>query len=240
MPTRRSLRAVIFDVDGVLLASPHERAWRQALDGFADPARFTTAFYQAHVAGKPRMDGARAALEGLGVPNAASRAAEYAARKQAILEGLIAAGDFPAFPDALRFAQAVHTRGMKIAAASSSKNAAAMMRLTRLDDGHSLARLLDADLSGHDVPHGKPAPDLFLAASAALGLAPAACVVTEDSPAGIQAGRAGGMATIGIARFHDSSLLEAVDADLVVTSLDQVDIDALVGGILRTRRNGPR
>ena len=67
MPTRRSLRAVIFDVDGVLLASPHERAWRQALDSFADPARFTTAFYQAHVAGKPRMDGARSALEGLGV-----------------------------------------------------------------------------------------------------------------------------------------------------------------------------
>jgi beta-phosphoglucomutase len=43
------LRAAIFDVDGVLLASPHERAWRDALAGITDPARFTTAMYQAEV-----------------------------------------------------------------------------------------------------------------------------------------------------------------------------------------------
>ena len=71
----RSWRAAIFDVDGVLVASPHERAWREALAGFADPARFTTEFYQARVAGKPRLDGARATLEGLGVPDAAAKAA---------------------------------------------------------------------------------------------------------------------------------------------------------------------
>jgi beta-phosphoglucomutase len=61
------LTAGIFDVDGVLLASPHERAWREALKGFADSGRFTTAMYEAHVAGKPRLSGARAALEALGV-----------------------------------------------------------------------------------------------------------------------------------------------------------------------------
>ena len=54
----RTLFAGIFDVDGVLLASPHERAWREALHGFAEPGRFTTAMYQAHVAGKPRLVGA--------------------------------------------------------------------------------------------------------------------------------------------------------------------------------------
>ena len=68
------LAAVIFDVDGVLLASPHERAWHEALAGLADPARFTTAMYQAQVAGKPRLDGARAALEALGVPEAVQQA----------------------------------------------------------------------------------------------------------------------------------------------------------------------
>ena len=62
---RDGLRAAIFDVDGVLVASPHEQAWREALAGLADPARFTTAFYQANVAGKPRLDGARSALEQL-------------------------------------------------------------------------------------------------------------------------------------------------------------------------------
>ena len=70
---RSRLLGAIFDVDGVLVASPHERAWREALAGYADPARFTTEFYQAHVAGKPRLDGARATLEGLGVPAAAYR-----------------------------------------------------------------------------------------------------------------------------------------------------------------------
>src|SRR5690349_10656533 len=56
---RVRLAAAIFDVDGVLVASPHERAWRESLAGFADPVRFTTEFYQANVAGKPRLEGAR-------------------------------------------------------------------------------------------------------------------------------------------------------------------------------------
>src|ERR1039458_8048258 len=56
----QTLNAGIFDVDGVLLASPHERAWREALHGFAEPDRFTTAMYLAHVAGKPRLSGANA------------------------------------------------------------------------------------------------------------------------------------------------------------------------------------
>ena len=72
------LTAAIFDVDGVLLASPHEQAWREALIGIAEPARFTTAMYQAHVAGKPRLSGAHAALEALGVPNAERKAVAYA------------------------------------------------------------------------------------------------------------------------------------------------------------------
>src|SRR5215469_16340648 len=76
------LLAAIFDVDGVLVASPHERAWREALAGYADPERFTTDFYQANVAGKPRLDGARSALERLGRPGAAERAPEYADKKQ--------------------------------------------------------------------------------------------------------------------------------------------------------------
>src|SRR5215472_14333958 len=103
-----SFLAAIFDVDGVLVASPHERAWREALAQFADPSGFTTEFYQAQVAGRPRMEGARAALEGLGVPDAATRAPVYADVKQALIEQLIAAGEFEAFPDAVRLASALH------------------------------------------------------------------------------------------------------------------------------------
>src|SRR5271157_1836292 len=126
--SRLKLLAAIFDVDGVLLASPHERAWREALAGYADPARFTTAFYQANVAGKPRLDGARATLERLGVANAAARAPEYAATKQALIDHLIAEGSFEAFPDAVRLAVALRAAGLKLALASSSKNVGAMLR----------------------------------------------------------------------------------------------------------------
>src|SRR5208337_5694269 len=119
----RTLAACVFDVDGVLLASPHERAWREALQGIADPNRFTTAMYQACVAGKPRLSGALAALQALGVPDAEQRVAAYAAHKQQLLEELVGAGDVAAYPDALRFVQAMAALRWPLAVASSSKNA---------------------------------------------------------------------------------------------------------------------
>src|SRR6204780_2900238 len=134
----KALTAVIFDVDGVLLASPHEQAWREALKGFADPARFTTAMYEAHVAGKPRLSGARAALEALGVSDAEREAVAYADHKQKRLMELIHAGSVAAFPDAIRFVQAVAALGLPMAVASSSKNANQMMRQIYLDSSRSL------------------------------------------------------------------------------------------------------
>ncbi len=229
------LCAAIFDVDGVLLASPHERAWREALEGFADPARFTTAFYQAVVAGKPRLEGARAALAGLGVAQSAARAEAYAQRKQALLEALIGAGAVAAFPDALRFVTAIRAMGWPMAVASSSKNATAMLRRVCLPGGQSLLDAFGVDVCGRDLPHGKPDPAIFLLAAAGLGIAPASCFVAEDAPAGIQAARAGGMASLGVARFGDAALLEAAEADLVVCSLDEVALADLASGRLSRR-----
>ena len=91
--------------------------------------------YQAKVAGKPRLAGARAALEALGVPDAARQVADYAERKQKRLEELIAAGHVKAFPDALRFVAAVRALGWPMAVASSSKNANGMMQTIRLPSG---------------------------------------------------------------------------------------------------------
>jgi beta-phosphoglucomutase-like phosphatase (HAD superfamily) len=53
--------------------------------------------------------------------------------------------------------------------------------------------------SATQVEHGKPAPDLFLFAASQMGVAPAACVVVEDSRAGIAAARAAGMRSVGFA-----------------------------------------
>jgi len=225
------LSAAIFDVDGVLLASPHERAWREALDGLVDPAAFTTVLYQTRVAGKARLDGALAALEALGVADAAARAAPYAARKQARLEALVAEGPVEAFPDALRLLRALKALGWSLAAASASKNASGMLR-TIAFDGETLLAAFGVNACGRDVTRGKPDPELYALAACELGVAPARCLVIEDAPAGILAARAGGMASLGIARLSDEAVLVAAGADLVVTSLDAVSRPELAAGRL--------
>ena len=256
-------QAAIFDVDGVLVDSPHQKAWRESLrelmegewSGIRDqttwsPEAFTPYVYQAVISGKPRMSGARAALEHFGVPDANARVTEYTARKQVMVVRLIEAGDFTAYPDALRFIIAVKDAGIRVAAASSSRNAKLFLRRIRLDtfareQGISspslrpdlmLLDFFDADVSGRDFTHGKPHPEMFLTAAHELGAAPEAAVVMEDAAAGIEAAKAGGMAAIGIARAHDAALLSAAGADIVVTTLDQVDMAALSDGQLAMKR----
>lgn len=229
------LTAVIFDVDGVLLASPHERAWREALVGFGEPARLTTALYQAKVAGKSRQDGALAVLEALGVPNAETQASAYAKAKQARLEVLILTGGVRAFPDALRWVAAVAVLGLPMAVASASKNADAMLRAISLPDGGSLADVFAVKVCGRDLARGKPAPEIFHLAAAELGVIPNHCLVVEDATAGIVAARAAGMTALGVARLADTAPLRAAGADLVVTSLDDVSLSSLARGRLGLR-----
>ena len=252
----------IFDVDGVLVDSPHEVAWREALQelmagGWSDiraqttwsPDAFTPQVYQKVLSGKPRRAGARAALDRFRVPDAERRWAEYAERKQARLIELIDAGRFHAYPDALRFALAVKAAGMRIAAASSSKNAKLFLSRIRLDaivaeqdlddagvEPHTtLLDAFDADVSGRDFAHGKPHPEIFLTAAGDLGLPPERCFVVEDAVSGIHAAKAGGMAGLGVARADDAALLAGAGADLVVTSLDEVDVGRLREGRLIAR-----
>lgn len=256
------LQGAIFDVDGVLVDSPHERAWRDTLQHLMahewrdlqprttyEPDRFTTAVYQEFVAGKPRLSGAQAALEHFGVPDAAERAILYAERKQMQVVNLIEQGQFTAFDDALRFLLALKAAGFKLAAASSSKNAPLFLRQIHLyrfmqaqglhydfiQPGHTLLNIFDANVTGRDFKQGKPHPEIFLTAAQELNVAPEACVVIEDATSGVQAAKAGKMLAIGVARLNDEALLEAAGADLVVTSLDDVDIAALAQGRLQRR-----
>ena len=251
----------IFDVDGVLVDSPHERAWRESLRELMDgewsdirdrttwsPEAFTPRVYEEKMSGKPRMSGARAALEYFHIPDDEDehRLLAYAQRKQEMVVRLIEAGDFTAYPDALRFIIAVKDAGLRVAAASSSKNAKLFLRKIRLDSfaaqegissptlrpGLTLLDYFDADVSGRDLAHGKPHPELFLTAAHELGISPELSVVMEDAPAGVEAAKAGAMGAIGIARKDDAELLAAAGADIVVRTLDEVDLAALSDGRL--------
>ena len=252
-------RGAIFDVDGVLVDSPHEKAWREGLRELMEgdwsdirdqtswsPDAFTPQVYQSEMSGKPRFKGAQAALEYFGVPDAEERAKEYGDRKQAMIVELIEAKDFKEYPDALRFVMALKDAGVLIAAASSSKNAGAFLRLVRLDEfaereglsydflrpGYTLLDILDGDVSGRDFEQGKPHPEIFLAAGREIGTPPEEAFVIEDAVNGIQAAKAGEMAALGIARADDEAALAGANADLVVTSLNEVSLDGIAQGRL--------
>ena len=120
-------------------------------------------------------------------------------------------------------------------AASLSKNANQMMQMIPDETGGTLPDQFDANLCGRDLRQGKPHPEIFLLAAAALGVAPVSCVVVEDAPSGIEAAKAGGMMALGVARLGDEALLQRAGADLVVTNLDEVAVDALPKGHLYRR-----
>ena len=180
-------KGAIFDVDGVLVDSPHEKAWRDSLRELMEsdwsdirerttwtPDAFSSRVYEEQMSGKPRMSGARAAFEYFHIPDDEEehRLLEYAERKQAMVVRLIEAGEFTAYPDALRFIINVKDAGLRVAAASSSKNAELFLRKIRLDSfaaqqgissatlrqGVTLREYFDADVSGRDFAHGSPTP----------------------------------------------------------------------------------
>ncbi|MCX7800059.1 MAG: HAD-IA family hydrolase [Fimbriimonadales bacterium] len=233
------MAAWIFDVDGVLVDSPHEAAWGETALWLAEhewdfrPIRpYDTALYQAFVAGKPRLEGAAALLRALGIPDPdGAKAVRLAELKQHRILELIRLGSFRAFDDAVRLAARAKAAGCRLAAASSSKNANAM--LERVDLGRILGprapaerliELFDANVCGRDFPRGKPDPEIFLAAAREAAEPPASCVVVEDAPSGAAAAKAAGMACVGIARLGDEDLLRGAGADLVVSSLDDVRV----------------
>ncbi|HVO55616.1 MAG TPA: HAD family hydrolase [Solirubrobacterales bacterium] len=94
-----------------------------------------------------------------------------------------------------------------VASSGSQEKMRLTLGLTGLYERFS-GRIFSAD----EVRRGKPAPDLFLHAAAAMGVAPANCVVVEDSPFGIEAARAAGMRSLGFAALAPPERLAAADA----------------------------
>ncbi len=96
------------------------------------------------------------------------------------------------------------------------------------------ARLARAGLSAplvvaaEDITRGKPDPEPYLLAAAELGVDPARCVVFEDAPAGVAAGRAAGMTTVALATTHRP---DELDADVVIKDLSAVSVQVTAGGL---------
>ncbi|MGL6094370.1 MAG: HAD family hydrolase [Fimbriiglobus sp.] len=93
------------------------------------------------------------------------------------------------------------------------------------------AKFFGAIVSGDDVRHGKPNPEVFVSAAARLGVNPARCVVLEDAIAGVQAAKAGGMACVAVTfvGHHPAEKLTAAGANVVVGSLTELTVERVRG-----------
>ncbi|MEV6110379.1 HAD family phosphatase [Streptomyces sp. NPDC051940] len=115
-----------------------------------------------------------------------------AAKNEAYLR--LAAHGTEAFPRMRKLVEMLHAAGVPMAVASGSSRPAieAVLPAAGLDG------VFDVLVSAEEVPHGKPAPDVFLAAARLLGVEPARCVALEDAPPGVEAARRAGMRTVGV------------------------------------------
>jgi beta-phosphoglucomutase family hydrolase len=230
-----ALRAVLFDLDGVLTptAEVHMRAWGRMFSAFLasrGAAPYADADYFAHIDGKPRLDGVRSMLasRGITLPEgtpgddpALATVAGLGNRKNAAFTAELAEHGVEPYPGSVRFLDAAAAAGLEVAVVSSSRNAEPVLRAAGLRDRFTV--VVDGAVAAAAGLAGKPAPDTYLHAAGLLGRTAAECAVVEDAHSGVQAGRAGGFGlVVGVDRGAGALELLASGADLVVDDLAEL------------------
>jgi beta-phosphoglucomutase len=206
-------RAVLWDMDGTLIDSAeyHWVTWRDALEREGHPItyeEFSSSFGQRNDTILRRF---------IGHAISADDIARIGGAKEAAYRQLVRERGIEPLPGVQHWLDRLHAAGWRQAVASSAPPANIEVIIEVL----GFATVLQAWASGEEVAHGKPAPDVFLLAAERLRTESSRCVVVEDAPAGVEAGRRGGMRTVGI-----SSMNRTLDADIVVTSLTDLPGDA--------------
>jgi beta-phosphoglucomutase len=213
----RPIKALIFDLDGVLAdtAHLHLAAWKRL------PSELNLPW--DHSVGE-RLKGVDRAASLLIVLGAAAekytdaQKHELAERKNGYYRASIAtfsAQDL--LPGAQETLLAARAMGLKIALASSSRSA------HELVERMGVAQMFDHIVDAGTIARAKPDPEIFQRAAAALGVHPAACLGIEDAQAGIAAIKSAGMAALGVG---DAQVLKAADA--VLPSLKSFDLERFV------------
>lgn len=205
-------RAVIFDMDGVIVDSEprHERAFLQVVEalGYAGRHGLTFADYIGRSDKELWVDFVALNKPSLGLEEL------LALKRQRVLE--IIRREQPLFEGLPELVQALAPK-YKLGLASGSERpiVEAVLELK------GLARFFQASVSGCEVEHGKPHPDIFLKTADLLGVSPAECWVIEDSKPGVKAGLAAGMQVIAITNTHLAAELR--DAQHVVGDYREIE-----------------
>jgi len=200
-------KTVIFDVDGVLLNTIpyHFSAWQKLFH--EEGELFTEKDYLEKVNGLPRDTGIRNVLPRVDE----ERLHELADKKQQYFLDQVKKSTPRPLAGVTLFRHELQLRDIRIAAASSSKNAPTLL------ENASLAKFFQTIVSGEDFKRSKPDPEIFQVTSKRLGANPRACIVIEDSYHGIHAAKNARMKTIGILSSNDKKIAET--ADFIIDSL---------------------
>ncbi len=199
---------MIFDLDGVLVSTDecHYQAWKCLADRENIP--FDRSINE-RLRGVSRMQSLEIILERAQKKYDDAQKAEMAEFKNGVYRTKIMAltpnDILPGVPELLAL---LRSKGKKLAVGSSSKNTRTIMERI------GLWGAFDAVADGNDIAKSKPDPEVFLVAAAKLGLPADRCVVVEDAYAGIAAGKAAGMKTVGVGTAQNCP-----DADFGCASL---------------------
>lgn len=210
-----TIQAVIWDLDGVIIDSEedHRTAWQRLAreEGvpFSDE-QFAATFGWRNDAIIPTVWG----------PVSPEHLQALANRKETYYRDAVRTTAAP-LPGALELLSALHDAGYPQALGSS----APLANIETIKEALGLQRYIDVFVSGETVPHGKPAPDLFLKGAQLLGIEPIHCVVIEDAVVGVQAAHAGGMRCIAVVGDRDLPGLRV--ANLTVKDLTEVTVERI-------------
>lgn len=187
-----NFKGALFDLDGVIVdtAKYHYLAWKR----LADTLGFH--FSEEHnerLKGVSRMRSLEILLEVGGLAFSESEMLQMAEKKNAwYVEYLSTLDESELLPGSREYLEALRKEGVRVALGSASKNARLIL------DRCCITPLFDAIIDGNAVSKAKPDPEVFLKGAEALSLTPSECAVFEDSLAGIEAAKAGGMQAIGV------------------------------------------
>jgi beta-phosphoglucomutase len=209
-------KGAIFDVDGVIVdtASIHHKSWEIVFKKYG--LCFTFKDFKTKIDGKPRAQGARTILPDLSEAEIESICEE----KQRHFERILKTGSIKVFRTTVAFIKMLKKKGIKVAMASSSRNARPILKKV------GLYPLFDAEVEGAALTRGKPFPEIFLTAAEKLGLKPSECVVFEDAQIGIDAAVNGGIRCVAINR---DSTHRIKGADLRVKDFRELSFKKIAG-----------